>query len=100
MDTPTLKQILHEEMQAYAGDGLNVRAHLTVNEAENLYAIIDFADVRGKRFVGTPLVARLIANKVVIDLDQNDKLLVDALKARGVPGAQIILAYRGEIVPA
>ena len=35
------------------------------------------------------------------ELDRHDnKLLVDALKARGVPDNQIVLAYRGDAVSA
>jgi len=99
MDTTDLKKILHEEMQGYAGEGLNVRAYLTINDAENLYSIIDMAVVRGKRYVGTPLVARLVREHIVIDLDENDKPLVDALTARGVPPEQIICVYRGDALP-
>lgn len=34
MDTPTLKQILLEEMQGYAGEGLNTYSYLIENEVE------------------------------------------------------------------
>lgn len=100
MDTPTLKQILREEMQAYAGEGLNAYSYLTENDAEQIYTVVDMATVRGRRLVSTVLIARLSGNQVVIELDHNSKELVDALKARGVPEEQIILAYRGHPVPA
>lgn len=93
MDTATLKQILLEEMQKYSGEGYNDVAYLTVNEAADIYAVIDIADIRGKRVVGAVLVAQLKDEQVVIELDLHDKLLVDALIARGVPEAQITLAY-------
>ena len=41
-----------------------------------------------------------VINDLVIELDRHDKLLVDALKARGVPESQIVLAYRGHAIPA
>ena len=63
---------------------------------KNIYSVIDIADIRGRRLVGTVLIARLVADQIVIELDHNNKELVDALKARGVPAEQIILAYRGE----
>jgi hypothetical protein len=100
MDTTTVKQILLEELDRYTGEGLNDYAYLTTNEAEQIYTIVDIATVRGKRLVGTVLVARLVNDRIVIELDQHDKMLVDALKARGVPEAQIILAYRGDTIPA
>ncbi len=99
MDTATLKQILLEELEGYTGEGLNDFAYLTSNEVEQIYTIVDIARVRDKRLVGTVLVARLTNDRVVIELDRHDKLLVEALKARGVPEAQIILAYRGDAIP-
>jgi XisI protein len=100
MDTGTLKQILVEEMQKYAGEGLNATSYLTENETENLYTIVDIANVRGKRIIGTVLVARLYNEKIIIELDHNNKQLVDALIARGVPQEQLVLAYRDMTLPA
>ena len=100
MDTTTLKLILLEELESYTGEGLNDFAYLTTNETEQIFTIVDIATVRDKRLVGTVLVAHLIDDRVVIELDRHDKLLVEALKARGVPEAQIILAYRGDAIPA
>lgn len=98
MDTATLKQIFLEELDKYTGEGLNDRAFLTANEGEGIYSIIDIAQIRGREIVGTVLVARLVEDRVVIDLDRHDKLLIDALKARGVPADQIV--FRGESVSA
>jgi hypothetical protein len=100
MDTGTLKQILIEEMQKYAGEGLNAYSYLMENEIENLYTIVDIANVRGKRIIGTVLVARLSDDKIIIELDHNNKLLVDALTARGVSEDQLILAYLDTTMPA
>jgi hypothetical protein len=98
MDTTTLKHILLQEMEGYTGEGYNDVAYLTMNEAAQLYAVIDIAQIRGKRVIGAVLIARLEENHVVIELDLHDKLLVDALKARGVPEAQITLAYQDEMM--
>ena len=100
MDSGTLKQILVEEMQKYAGEGLNAYSYLTENEAENLYTVVDIANVRGKRIVGTVLVARLQDDRIIIELDHNNKPLVDALIARGVSESQMVLAYRDRTMPA
>ena len=100
MDARTLEQILIEEMQKYAGEGLNAYSYLTENDAEKLYTIVDIANVRGKRIIGTVLVARILDETIVIELDHNNKLLVDALKARGVPESQLVLAYRDSTIPA
>lgn len=100
MDTTTLKQIVIEEMQQYTGEGYNDVAYLTVNETAQVYAIIDIAQIRGQQVVGTVLVVRLVDNQVIIELDLHDQVLADALKARGVPEAQIRLAYRDPIQAA
>jgi len=100
MYTGTLKKILLEELEGYVGEGLNDSAYLTANEAEQLYTIVDIAKVREKRLVGTVLVARLASDQVIIELDRHDKLLVDALRARGVPESQIFLAYRADALLA
>jgi len=93
MDTTTLKQILQEEMQKYAGEGLNAQSYLTENVEEDLYTVIDIANVRGQRIIGTVLVARIQDEKIIIELDRNNKMLVDALLARNVPEGQIVRAY-------
>ena len=46
------------------------------------------------------LIARIVGATVVIEHDMNDKPLVDALIQAGVPRDQIVLAYRGEPLPA
>ena len=99
MDTATLKRILMKELEGYTGAGLNDVAYVTSNEAERIYTIVDFTTVRGKRLCSTVLVARLAGDRVVIELDRHDKLLVDALQARGVPETQIVLAYLGDAIP-
>ena len=91
MDRNTLKTILIEEMQKYAGEGLNAYSYLTANEAEQLYTIVDIANVRGKRIIGTVLVARLRNEQIIIELDHNNKPLIDALRARGIPNNQLVL---------
>ena len=100
MDTTTLRQILIEEMQKYTGEGYNDVAYLTVDEASQVYAIIDIARGHNTRVVSAVLVARLVDTQIIIDLDLHDKVLVDALKARGVPESQITLAYQNDLLSA
>lgn len=99
MDTQTLETILVEEMQKYAGEGLNAYSYFTANDTEKVYSVIDIATVRGKRIIGTVLVARLDDDKIVIELDYNSKPLADALMARGVSESQLVLAYRHNTIP-
>ena len=96
VDTPTLKQILIEEIKKYTGTGLNATSYFTENATEQIYRVIDMATIKGQRLVSTVLIARLQDNQIVIELDHNNKELVDALVSRGVPEDQIILAYRNQ----
>lgn len=100
MDTSTLKRILLEEMEKYTGKGLNDYAYLTSNEAEQIYTVIDIAIIHNKRIVSTVLVTRILNEHIIIEVDRHDKQLVEALLARDISETQIILAYRGDVVPA
>jgi sulfur carrier protein ThiS len=44
-------------------------------------------------------MARIVADKIVIEADNMDKPLLDALLQRGIPREQILLAYNGDIIP-
>ena len=57
---------------------MNDCAFLKTNEIELIYTKVDMATVRGKCLVGT--------------------VLVDTLKTRSMPEAQIVLAYRGNAI--
>lgn len=93
-----LKERLKHSLEAYAGEGLNSIAYLMSNEADNAFAVVAIASIRGKPEVSTGIVARIDSNVVIIERDMNDKPLVDALVQNGVPREQIILAYAGEKV--
>jgi hypothetical protein len=100
MDTATLKQNLLEEMKLYSGEGMNGISYLTINEDAQVYAVIDYSVVKKKRIVWAALIARLVDDKIYIDVDNNYPTLFESLKARGVPENQIVLAYRQEAVEA
>lgn len=100
MDADNLKHILIEEMAKYAGKGLNADSYLTRNDAAQLFTVVDIAHVRGKRIIGNVLVARIQENRIIIELDRNNKPLNDALKQRGVPETQMVLAYLDKTMPA
>ncbi len=42
---------------------------------------------------------RIVADKVIVERDQNDKVIVDALVQAGIKREDIILAYAGGVVP-
>ena len=63
------------------GKGLNDYAYLTSNESDQIYTVVDIATIRDKRIVSTVLVARIVGQQIVIEVDHHDKQLVDALLA-------------------
>jgi hypothetical protein len=94
-----LKETLQQVMTGYAVRGLNCYSYLTANEDETLFSVITIARVRDERIAEADMIVRLLDDKVIIEEDQNDRPLVDALVAAGIPRQQIILAYAGEAVP-
>lgn len=97
----TLSEIVRATVEKYAVDGVNFRTSLTFSADGNTLAVLDFAvDDKNKHFIATSLVVRVIGDHVLIEQDDNDKPLVDALVKAGIPREQIILAYAGEPLPA
>jgi hypothetical protein len=95
----TLKQTVHQVVAGYAGKVLNGYSYLTQNEDGSVYTVVDVAQVKGKHVSGVSLVVRIVADKVIVERDQNDKVIVDALIQAGMKREDIILAYAGENVP-
>lgn len=95
----TLRKIVYDVIGGYAGEGLNSVSHLTQDHDGTVFTVTDFARIDGKHVAGISLVVRLIGALVVVERDQNDKLVLDALLQAGIPREQIILAYAGETIP-
>jgi hypothetical protein len=95
----TLKQTVKKAMEGYAVKGLNSDAYLTVSPDENLLTVVDIAHVGDQRIVATSLIVRLLKEQVIVEHDDNNKPLVDALLQMGIPRTRIVLAYAGENVP-
>ncbi len=98
MDTLTLSEALSHAMAGYAGRALNGYSYLTSSADGQVFAIVSVARLRDQRIVDAGLIARIVNESIVIEQDINDKPLVDALVAAGVPRARIVLAYAGETV--
>jgi hypothetical protein len=95
----TIPDIVHEVLSEYAVDGANFKSHLTRSMDGSTYTVLDIArDEHGQRFVATSVVIQLVDGFVIVEHDDNDKPVVDALVQAGIPREQIILAYAGENV--
>ena len=95
----TLNAIVQSVIEGYTGEGLNGRAYLVHDAVQNIFTVMSVGYVRQQRVTDANLVVRLTADKVIIERDMNDKVLVDALVQAGIPRQLIILAYAGEPVP-
>lgn len=96
----SLQKALADAVKEYAVEGANFTSVLTTSENRNTFAVVDFAtDDEGKHFTAVSIIVRMVGENVVIEQDDNDKPLVDALLGAGIPRQQIVLAYEGEAVP-
>ncbi|MCC7448721.1 MAG: XisI protein [Anaerolineae bacterium] len=93
----TLKDTVRAVMAGYARKGLNSHSDLTHNDDYTVLTVV--TTVNGKNAPFMSLLVRILADTAVIERDQNDKRLVDALVQAGVPRSHIILAYAGEPAP-
>jgi len=95
-----LAEVLETTMEGYTGKMLNGQTYLTISADRQVFAVVGIAKARDEHLVETGLLARIEGSRIVIEHDQNNKPLVDALVQAGVPRHQIILAYAGESSPA
>lgn len=96
MDNLTLRDVLLKALKGYTGKALNGHSTLTADVDQQIFTVVSFGQVPGKRIVDAGLIARLADDKIIIEHDVNDKPLVDALLQAGVPRNQILLAYQNE----
>jgi hypothetical protein len=95
----SLNERVKEVVAGYAGKVLNGYSYLTQNEDGSVFTVVVVGRVQGKHISGVSLVVRIADDLVIVERDQNDKIVLDALLQAGIPREQIILAYAGELVP-
>jgi hypothetical protein len=102
-----LAQVLSQEVRKYAGSGwgANLRLFPILDDNNHTYTVIAVDNPRNDKIYSDPdstgivVFARIVDNKIVIETDNTDKQLVDALLQQSVPREQIILAYADEPAP-
>jgi hypothetical protein len=91
-----LSTILEEAMRGYAGKGANGYSYFMKDEVEQVMSVVAKFVFKGEHYVDTSILARIVADKIIIEDDKTNKPLVDALMQAGVPREQIVLVYAGE----
>lgn len=94
-----LTAILKETMIGYTGKALNGYSYLTSNEEQRLFTVVSVGYLPDKRIVETDLIAPVVGEQIIIELDLNNKLSFEGLIQQGIPRSQIVPAYAGEPVP-
>ena len=94
-------KILREEVEKYAGGGrgANILLFPLLDDINQTYAVNAVDYPTREQPAGVVVLARILANKIVIEEDMTDKKLIDALLQRGISRGDIVLAYEGEPLP-
>jgi hypothetical protein len=92
----TLSQVLHEQVSADAGewigmDGKPSNFYYAENLEDQVYCVLAPQTVWRKR-AELIMMARIVNDQIIIDIDKTDKPLSEALRQAGIPDGQIIIA--------
>lgn len=101
MENETISTLLRSAIQSYVGQrrGANVILFPILDDEHQIYAINAVGHPNREHVADVVVLARIVADQVVIEEDMTDKPLVNALVQKGVARDHIILAYRGEPLP-
>src|SRR5258708_1096750 len=80
-----MREKLVAEMKLFATDGLNTIGVFTQSEDRKVFAVVCVATIKEHHVVDTYLIAQIVGDCIVIERDQNNKPLVDALLQASVP---------------
>ncbi len=100
MDTvKTLVEPVREVVSSYATHGYSggqpFRLYYVENQQDQVFSIVAPYDPVYKR-ADLVLMARIVNNQVIIDVDKTSVPLYDELKRAGIPESQISVAWRHE----
>ncbi|MGB1288697.1 MAG: element excision factor XisI family protein [Aggregatilineales bacterium] len=96
-----IKQIVREEVEKYAagGKGEGLRLFPVLDDERAVYTVNAVSYPDRTDYDGVVVMARLMDDYIVIEVDHTNKPLINALQNRGLSSEQIILAYQGDKVP-
>ncbi|MDX2139096.1 MAG: element excision factor XisI family protein [Chloroflexota bacterium] len=96
----TLRLILERELNDYAGKTLNGETYLSKSLDGQRYTVTSIASLGDDRFVNVGLIVRLDDDHIIIEHDNNNKPLVEALTQACVPREKIVIDYDAAPQPA
>jgi hypothetical protein len=99
MDT-ALAELVKKSVFEYAGGGVNHKTFAMVNEEKQAYAVLIVDTPIHQQEAGIVVMARLVGDYVIVEEDTTGDPFFHVLLKRGIPREKIILAYRGEALPA
>jgi hypothetical protein len=93
-----LSEVVRKEVSSYATEGYNgagerSRLYYTENQQDQVFSVLAPYDPAYKR-ADLVMMARIVNDQVIIDVDKTSKPLYDALKRAGVPERQIVVAWK------
>lgn len=96
-----LVTIVREEVAKYAGNGraFKVRLFPMLDDERLTYGVNAVGMAGDKRVSLIVVLARIVDGQVIIEEDNTDKPLYEALQQRGLSRDVMILAYDGAPVP-
>ena len=94
-----LNSIVRQEVEKYEGASFNSRIMPVYDEAHQTYMIVSIGEPATKNPAIPIVMARIEGDHVIIEADNTDKPLVEALIQVGVPRDKITLAYMDESLP-
>lgn len=97
-----LLDVTRREVFKYAGNGhgAGLRLYTLSDDTDYVYAVNALhLHPKSDKKHGIVVMARIENEHIIIEVDNTDKPLIDALLQQGIPRARIILAYRGENFP-
>jgi hypothetical protein len=88
-----------KEVEAYVGFSPQANIYPMLDDTHHTYAVVIVPHQPSRLPTEIVVMARVVEDSVVIEVDTTDKPLVDALTAnQNIPREKIILAYAGEMI--
>jgi hypothetical protein len=88
--------LVQQEVEWYVGPLYKGVLYPIADHERQTYAVVAIPDKSNIFEPGIVMMARILGESVVIDIDTSDRPLVNALVEAGIPRDKIVLAYAGD----